>query len=169
MGHSSTYSRHTLHDYRGPRPPFNIITGTDTASTSGRRKRVLRSLRAAAQPPRSFPVCNWSGESCLANDGSTFHSGIYSPAGCNGNLGRDASRPRLLPNRPAPWQGIPLGTLKLFMPTAQPAESAMLQQSTSSAIRAGTPAPPATTASSTTPRQFQFALKLAFNSARSKA
>ena len=70
--------------------PYNVITGTDTRLDLGASQ-----ARPSVGGPTSSPfipgVTFGLAATCLANDGSTFAiPGVSPPAGCDGNLGRNA-------------------------------------------------------------------------------
>jgi hypothetical protein len=70
--------------------PYNVITGTDTRldlGASQARPSVGGATTSAFIPGVTFGVAS----TCLANDGSAFAiPGVSPPAGCDGNLGRNA-------------------------------------------------------------------------------
>jgi hypothetical protein len=74
--------------------PYNVITGTDTRLDLGASEaRPSVDATAAIFTQSSFiPGVHFvEANQCLANDGSTFSvPGVAPPAGCNGNLGRNA-------------------------------------------------------------------------------
>src|SRR5207248_3007231 len=70
--------------------PFNVITGTDTRLDLG-ASQARPSVGGATSSPFISGVTFGPAATCLANDGSTFAiPGVSPPAGCNGNLGRNA-------------------------------------------------------------------------------
>ncbi len=72
--------------------PYNVITGTDTRldlGASQARPSVGGTTTSPFIPGITFGVA----ATCLANNGSTFSvPGVTPPAGCDGNLGRNAFR-----------------------------------------------------------------------------
>jgi hypothetical protein len=70
--------------------PYNIITGTDTRLDLG-ASQARPSVGGATSSPFIPGVTFGLAATCLANDGSTFAiPGVSPPAGCDGNLGRNA-------------------------------------------------------------------------------
>jgi hypothetical protein len=70
--------------------PYNVITGTDTRLDLG-ASQARPSVGGPISSPFIPGVTFGLAATCLANDGSTFAiPGVSPPAGCDGNLGRNA-------------------------------------------------------------------------------
>jgi len=72
--------------------PFNIITGTDTRLDLGASEARPSVVQSGGTTSPFIPGVQFGvADLCLTNSGSTFSvPGVAPPAGCNGNLGRNA-------------------------------------------------------------------------------
>ena len=71
--------------------PFNVITGTDTRLDLGASEARPSIVSSGTTSDFIHGVQFGVADVCLANDGSTFQVPFFTPpAGCNGNLGRNA-------------------------------------------------------------------------------
>ena len=145
--------------------PFNVITGTDTRLDLGASQ-----ARPSVGGPTSSPfipgVTFGVASTCLANDGSTFAiPGLSPPAGCDGNLGRNAfTTPGFFQVDLRVSKAIPLGEhlhldliadgFNLFNRLNVLSVNQLCDPTTGSTCLAGQPT------ASYDARQFQFALKL---------
>jgi len=70
--------------------PYNVITGTDTRLDLG-ASQARPSVGGATTSPFIPGVTFGVAATCLANNGAVFAvPGVTPPAGCDGNLGRNA-------------------------------------------------------------------------------
>ena len=147
--------------------PFNVITGTDTRldlGASQARPSVGGGTASAFIPGVTFGPANV----CLNNDGSTFQVPLVAPpAGCNGNLGRNAfTSPNFFQVDLRLSRRIPLGerfkvdviadSFNLLNRTNIAAVNQLCDPLAGSTCSAGQPT------ASYDARQFQFALKLSW-------
>jgi hypothetical protein len=147
--------------------PFNVITGTDTRLDLG-ASQARPSVGGATTSPFIPGVTFGVAATCLANDGSTFAiPGVSPPAGCNGNLGRNAfTTPGFFQVDLRVSKAIPLGErlhldliadgFNLFNRLNVLSVNQLCDPTAGASCSAGQPT------ASYDARQFQFALKLAW-------
>jgi len=147
--------------------PYNVITGTDTRLDLG-ASQARPSVGGATISPFIPGVTFGPANQCLNSDGSTFTVPLVSPpAGCNGNLGRNAfTSPNFFEWDMRLSRRIPLGerfkidviadAFNLFNRTNIAAVNQLCDPLAGSTCTAGQPT------ASYDARQFQFALKLSW-------
>src|SRR5216117_924332 len=147
--------------------PFNVITGTDTRLDLG-ASQARPSVGGGTASPFIPGVTFGPANVCLNNDGSTFQVPLVAPpAGCNGNLGRNAfTSPNFLQVDLRLSRRIPLGerfkvdviadSFNLLNRTNIAAVNQLCDPLAGSTCSAGQPT------ASYDARQFQFALKLSW-------
>jgi len=147
--------------------PFNVITGTDTRLDLG-ASQARPSVGGGTASPFIPGVTFGPANVCLNNDGSTFQVPLVAPpAGCNGNLGRNAfTSPNFFQVDLRLSRRIPLGerfkvdviadSFNLLNRTNIAAVNQLCDPLAGSTCSAGQPT------ASYDARQFQFALKLSW-------
>ena len=147
--------------------PFNVITGTDTRLDLG-ASQARPSVGGGTASPFIPGVTFGPANVCLHNDGSTFQVPLVAPpAGCNGNLGRNAfTSPNFFQVDLRLSRRIPLGerfkvdviadSFNLLNRTNIAAVNQLCDPLAGSTCSAGQPT------ASYDARQFQFALKLSW-------
>ena len=148
--------------------PYNVITGEDTrldlGASQARPSVGSSGTTSPFIPGRTFTLAS----TCLANNGSTFSvPGVSPPAGCDGNLGRDAfTSPGFFQIDLRVSKGIPLGERFRFDVIADgfnilnrlnvAAVNQLCDPAAGAVCAAGQPT------AAYDARQFQFALKLSW-------
>ena len=147
--------------------PFNVITGTDTRLDLG-ASQARPSVGGGTASPFIPGVTFGPANVCLNNDGTTFQVPLVAPpAGCNGNLGRNAfTSPNFFQVDLRLSRRIPLGerfkvdviadSFNLLNRTNIAAVNQLCDPLAGSTCSAGQPT------ASYDARQFQFALKLSW-------